>query len=156
MHMISRLAILCGLLVAMAGVVMSQQTASRKRDHVVRVEPLPIPNFGDNVFAADNEIASRIPPGIVTKLIKHTNGERQKVAESLSKRPGIAILGWTNIIHKIDDSSMTVLSTPQIQDGGITATTACGAIREVYRFENGELVLVSAKVEGHPTAYIRD
>lgn len=132
---------------------------SKKMDHVVRPEPVGIPNIGDHVFAANKKVLSHIPEGLVAKLIARSHDQHERQFAELLNQRGMHYLGWMYTIKTIEASgsrtSTTVLVTPRIADGG-ASTVALGGIEEVFRFENGELTLVSGKVKGSPTSYIRD
>ena len=155
--MISRLAIFCGFLcVLMAGVAMSQPRY--KRNHVV-VPEVQARKVGDRVLAANNELLARIPNGFVDKLLSQPRANREKEFAHVLSIPGMEYRGWTHTIKTIGTegaaTTLKVYIEPHVLHHGVS-TTVCGGIEEVYRFENGELTLVSSKVVGSPKSWLRD
>ena len=155
--MISRLAIFCGFLcLLMAGVAMSQPRF--KRNHVDLPE-VQARKVGDRVLAANKDLIERIPNGFVDKLLSQPRADREKEFAHILSIPRMEYRGWNHTIKTIETEGATttlkVYIEPHVLHHGVS-TTVCGGIEAVYRFEDGELTLVSSKTVGSPNSWMRD
>jgi len=141
------------LFLVFSGVLMAQ-TVSKKKDHVFGAEPLQSKE-GDRVYVSSNDLVDRISEPFLTKVLEQKHTQHQKAFSGLKAK----YLGWSYIIKSIETTGPNTIATvkvmPRIEVGGASAIAA-GLLEEVYRVENGELHVVSSKVQGSLTSWISD